>query len=153
MSLTEKTNNPLDLSSIRLGIVCPMANEKESAEKFVGEVLLKCRPFNFKTITLFIIFDNSCTDGTMDILKDSFKDDPEVKIIYAPENLNVVDAYLCGYNKAISERNDWILEIDAGFSHQPSDIPLFFETMHQGFDCVFGSRFMEGGVYSYNNIY
>jgi dolichol-phosphate mannosyltransferase len=43
---------------------------------------------------------------------------------------------------------DWILEIDAGFSHQPSDIPQFFEKMRQGYDCVFGSRFCEGGTIS-----
>src|SRR5215471_1274866 len=36
-------------------------------------------------------------------------------------------------------------EIDAGFSHQPSDIPQFFEKMLEGYDCVFGSRFCHGG--------
>ncbi|HEX8722601.1 MAG TPA: hypothetical protein VF736_18435, partial [Pyrinomonadaceae bacterium] len=39
-----------------------------------------------------------------------------------------------------------VLEIDAGFSHQPSDIPRFFEKMSEGFDCVFGSRFCPGGA-------
>jgi dolichol-phosphate mannosyltransferase len=37
------------------------------------------------------------------------------------------------------------LEIDAGFSHQPENIPLFFEKMCEGYDCVFGSRFCAGG--------
>jgi hypothetical protein len=36
-------------------------------------------------------------------------------------------------------------EIDAGFSHQPSDIPRFFEKMREGYDCVFGTRFAKGG--------
>jgi dolichol-phosphate mannosyltransferase len=54
----------------------------------------------------------------------------------------VVDAYLRGYKEALDAGCDWILEIDAGFSHQPSDIPQFFSAMEQGMDCVFGSRFI-----------
>ena len=41
-----------------------------------------------------------------------------------------------------------MLEIDAGFSHQPADIPRFFEKMAEGFDCVFGTRFAHGGGFT-----
>jgi dolichol-phosphate mannosyltransferase len=59
-----------------------------------------------------------------------------------------VDAYVRGYREALSAGVDWILEIDAGFSHQPEDIPQFFAAMQQGYDCVFGSRFMKGGRFT-----
>jgi dolichol-phosphate mannosyltransferase len=100
-------------STIRLGIVCPMANERKTAESFVCDVLEECRKFKFKSICFF----NQC----------------------------VVDAYMRGYREAINSACDWILEIDAGYSHQPSDIPKFFKTMIQGYDCVFGSRFCPDG--------
>ena len=48
--------------------------------------------------------------------------------------------------EALDAGCDWILEIDAGFSHQPSQIGQFFEKMAQGYDCVFGSRFVKGGT-------
>ena len=57
----------------------------------------------------------------------------------------MVDAYLRGYREALAAECDWILEIDAGFSHQPDDIPQFFDKMDEGYDCVFGSRFCNGG--------
>jgi dolichol-phosphate mannosyltransferase len=71
--------------------------------------------------------------------------DPRLVPVWAPENRCVVDAYKRGYREAISAGADWVLEIDAGFSHRPSDIPLFFETMAQGYDCVFATRFAKGG--------
>ena len=56
----------------------------------------------------------------------------------------MVDAYLRGYREALANNSDWILEIDAGYSHQPADIPQFFEKMKDGYYCVFGSRFCRG---------
>ena len=56
-----------------------------------------------------------------------------------------MDAYVRGYREAIEAGCDWILEIDAGFSHKPDDIPQFFATMAHGYDCVFGAWFMAGG--------
>jgi hypothetical protein len=57
----------------------------------------------------------------------------------------VADAYVRGYREALAAGCDWILEIDAGFSHEPSDIGTFLEAMAEGRDCVFGSRFGAGG--------
>ena len=42
---------------------------------------------------------------------------------------------------------DWILEMDAGFSHRPEQIPGFLACIPEGFDCAFGSRFCEAGAY------
>jgi len=53
-----------------------------------------------------------------------------------------------GYREALDAGSDWILEMDAGFSHQPSEISQFFDTMAKGYDCVFGSRFCKGGKFT-----
>ena len=71
--------------------------------------------------------------------------DSRLKIVTPPENRNVVDAYLLGYREALAAGCDWILEIDARFSHDPAEIPQFFRAMEDGHDGVFGSRFMHGG--------
>jgi dolichol-phosphate mannosyltransferase len=60
----------------------------------------------------------------------------------------VVDAYKRGYREALNHDSDWILELDAGYSHLPSDIPVFFNKMMEGnYDCVFGSRFSVGSKF------
>jgi len=134
----------LKFSDIKLAVVCPMANEHDTAVDFVNAVLEKCR--GFKQATFFAVLDNKCTDGTFDLLKKLQGQQPQLNVLWAPENRCVVDAYIRGYQQALVAGSDWILEIDAGFSHQPSDIPLFLEKMSAGFDCVFGSRFCQGGT-------
>ncbi len=132
-------------SSISLGIVCPMANEENCAAAFVKEVLEKCRQEGFKSVTFFAVLDRKSTDKTRAILDDLFARETDLQVVWAPQNKCVVDAYLVGYSEALAAGCDWVLEIDAGFSHQPSDISQFFARMHQGYDCVFGSRFCRGG--------
>ena len=133
-------------SEISLGIVTPMANEEENAEAFVRDVLARCP--GFKRVVMLVVLDNVCRDATRRILEDLQRETPELQVIWAPENRNVVDAYVRGYREAIRAGCDWILEIDAGYSHQPADIPQFFDRMEEGLDCVFGSRFSQGGSIS-----
>jgi dolichol-phosphate mannosyltransferase len=133
-------------SETDLGIICPMANEQNTAVEFVKAVLDKCN--GFKSVNFFVVFDDSCKDGTVDLLRDFAKRANELKVVWAPENTCVVDAYIRGYKEALEAGCDWILEMDAGFSHNPEQIPQFFAKMAQGYDCVFGSRFCQGGQFT-----
>lgn len=136
-------DNRFRLRSINLGIVCPMANERDFVEPFVNLVLDQC--VDFKSVKFFAVLDKVSTDGTRDTLLSISKYKPQLCVVWSPENRCVVDAYVRGYKEALEAGCDWILEIDAGFSHQPSDIPKFFSKMLEGYDCVFGSRFCKGG--------
>lgn len=145
---TEKQGERAQLSNIKLGIVCPMANEETSAVRFVNAVLEQCAPRGFKSIVFFAVLDRVSRDRTRELLEELKRDRPQLEVVWSPENKNVVDAYVRGYHEALNAGSDWILEIDAGFSHQPSDIPQFFDKMLEGYDCVFGSRFCVGGKVS-----
>ncbi|MHC4396923.1 MAG: glycosyltransferase [Planctomycetota bacterium] len=123
-----------------------MANERVNAVEFVNSVLEQCK--DFKSVKFFVVFDKACKDGTFDMLKELQDKPPQLQLVWSPENKCVVDAYLRGYREALDTGCNWILEIDAGFSHQPSEIPQFFEKMAQGYDCVFGSRFCQGGEFT-----
>lgn len=131
---------------IRLGIVCPMANEGEAATAFVNAVLRQCS--GFATVTFFSVLDNATHDNSVELLRELAVSEARLRVVWAPENRGVVDAYIRGYREAIAAGCDWILEIDAGFSHQPEDIPQFFKEMQSGADCVFGSRFIEGSRFT-----
>lgn len=136
--------NPFhNISEVKLGIVCPMANERERAVEFIDAVLAQCN--GFKHVSFFAVLDNVSIDGTVEILRELENQQPKLKMVWAPENKCVVDAYARGYKEALNAGCDWILEIDASFSHQPYEIPQFFEKMLRGYDCVFGSRFCDGG--------
>jgi dolichol-phosphate mannosyltransferase len=129
-------------SESHLGIACPMANEGDSAVPFVKLVLERC--VGFRQTTFFAVLDNANRDNSLELLRSYAAAELRLRVVWAPENRCVVDAYLRGYHEALAAGCDWILEIDAGFSHQPEDLPKFFDAMTGGYDCIFGSRFMKG---------
>lgn len=136
-------SSPQVLENTHLAIVCPMANESSSAVQFVQQVLGFCQAF--RQVEFFTVLDKVSKDDTLERLRSLASEEPRLKPVWAPENRCIVDAYIRGYREAISSKADWILEIDAGFSHRPGDLPLFFETMARGYDCVFATRFAKGG--------
>lgn len=126
-----------------LAVVIPMANERATAVLLLREVVaqISC----LARFEVFVVFDRACTDGTLDVVRDYAKDQPAIRVIWAPENRSLVDAYVRGYGEALATSADWILEFDAGYSHSPIEIPRFIEAMKNGYDCAFGSRFCAGG--------
>jgi dolichol-phosphate mannosyltransferase len=73
------------------------------------------------------------------------KRDSRFITIWAPENRNIVDAYLRGYREALRDGNEIIIEMDAGMSHDPRALPMFLRVLNEGNECAFGSRFINGG--------
>ena len=106
-----------------LGIVCPMANEGADAVRFVKEVLAQCS--QVKHVVFFAVLDRATKDNSLELLRDYEKTEPRLQAVWAPENRGVVDAYVRGYQEALAAGCDWILEIDADFSHRPEDVPVF----------------------------
>ncbi len=117
-----------------------MANEGDEAVAFCKDVLDQCT--GFKQVSFFADFDRVTTDSSLEQMRDLARVEPRLSVVWAPENRSAVDAYQRGYREALGWGSDWILEIDAGYSHLPSDIPQFFDAMEQGMDCVFGSRIL-----------
>ncbi|MHC4293833.1 MAG: glycosyltransferase family 2 protein [Planctomycetota bacterium] len=146
MNNQENPDTSPEFYEIKLGIVCPMANESQTAQEFINQVIEHCK--NFKSVIFFSILDNKSSDGTYQLLKDWQQKPSELNLIWAPENKCLVDAYVRGYREALKAGCDWILEIDAGFSHKPEDTPQFFEKISEGYDCVFGSRYNSGGSFT-----
>lgn len=135
---------PAAFPDLFLGIVCPMANEAGTAVAFVRQVLARAAAVGYGRVRMFVILDRASTDDTRALLETETGLDPRLAVVWAPENRGVVDAYLRGYREALAAGCDWILEIDAGFSHSPDEIPRLCEAS-AGVDCVFGSRFGPGG--------
>jgi dolichol-phosphate mannosyltransferase len=122
-----------------------MANEEATAVEFTEQVLSYCDETGFASIQFFVIIDTASKDRTLEVMRAQALKQPKLRVIWAPENRGVVDAYVRGYRESLAAGCDWILEVDAGFSHQPADVPQFFAKMSEGYDCVFGSRLRRNG--------
>ena len=125
----------------KLGIVVPIANEQKTLAEFVARV----KPYLKNNDILIISVDNACKDSSRKLLADIRSQDKRVIEVWSPQNKCVVDAYFAGYRAALENDCDWILEMDAGFSHKPEEIPRFLCAMGLGYDYVGGSRYLSGG--------
>lgn len=128
----------------RMGIVSPMANEEANVDEFLQRVTKQLAPAD----RLFCVLDKVSKDRTRQKIEEFFRHDARVTLVWAPENRSVVDAYFRGYREALNQGCDWILEMDAGLSHSPEEIPRFVQAMLTGVDFAAGSRFMSGSNYS-----
>ncbi|HPN18899.1 MAG TPA: glycosyltransferase, partial [Chitinophagales bacterium] len=76
----------------------PMANEEQD---FVPFVDLLTRVMNvIGTGKIYFVIDNASKDKTLELAQDLAQKDPRFEVIWAPENKNVVDAYLTGFKVA-----------------------------------------------------
>lgn len=128
---------------MRLGVIVPLANESATIDEFLTRVTAHLGPDD----GVFCILDRVCKDDTRDKITAFGRKDPRVRLVWAPENRCVVDAYFRGYREALAAGSQWVLEMDGGLSHQPEEIPLFVRAMGKGYDYVGGCRFMRGGGY------
>ncbi len=143
ISDNEIIENDIDLKKNTLAIACVIANEKDSINRFITEMLSACKEFG--SVQFIAVFDKTDTDGTRALVELMAKSDPRISLVYAPQCNNVVDAILIAYQEAVNTGFDWILEINAGFRHQPDDLRKFLPYLLEGYGCIFGSRFMQNG--------
>lgn len=125
----------------KIGVVMPLANEAETIHALLQAVVGHLAPHD----RLFCVLDRVSVDGTRRCIEAAAAVDSRIVLVWAPENRCVVDAYVRGYREALDAGCEWILEMDGGGSHDPSEIPRFFEAMAAGFDFAAGSRFVAGG--------
>jgi dolichol-phosphate mannosyltransferase len=124
-------------------IVVPMANEEADFKPFIDMVdfvINELKPGN-----VYFIIDKVSSDRTLELCKELSAKDSRYVTIWAPENKNVVDAYLKGLKVAYDAGHEIIIEMDAGLSHDPRAIPMFLRVLNEGNECAFGSRFINGG--------
>ena len=122
-------------------VIIPTYNEKENIENIIRAVTALPEGFNV------LVIDDGSPDGTADIVKglmaEEFKD--RLFIVERQGKLGLGTAYIRGFQWAIEHEYDFIFEMDADFSHAPSDLPrLLVACRDEGFDMSIGSRYITG---------
>lgn len=124
-------------------MVVPMANEEPEFQPFVAAV--KRILDKLGSGTVYFIVDKVSKDATLQLCKACSAHDRRFVTVWAPENRNLVDAYLRGLKEAYDRGHQLIIEMDAGLSHDPAAIPMFLRVLSEGNECALGSRYINGG--------
>jgi glycosyltransferase involved in cell wall biosynthesis len=122
-------------------IVMPVANEENTMENVVNSIL----SLGYDNLFLYAVMDNYSKDNTEQILRDFEKRTDKVKCIFYKESKGVISCYLEGFRLALEDGAEHIIEMDGGGSHKTTEIPKFINKLNEGYECVWGSRFVEGG--------
>lgn len=131
-------------------IVMPVANEEKTMEQVLEDIL----KLPYEPLYLYVIMDSYSKDGTANIVKSyEQKTGGKIRYIFHEKSYGVISCYLEGYKRALLDGAEWIIEMDGGGSHLPGEVPQFIEKLEQGYECVWGSRFIEGGDISNHPLY
>lgn len=120
-------------------IVIPTYNERKNITALI-QALFKIK---IPHLEIIVVDDNS-PDGTANAVEELKKIYP-IHLIRRNRKLGLGSAYIAGFKKALALGADYIFEMDADFSHDPSDVPRLLSAAQSGADLVIGSRRMPGG--------
>ena len=123
-------------------VITPTYNEKENIENIIRKVFSLEKEFD-----MLIIEDNS-PDGTADIVKRLMQEFPDRLFIKERKGkLGLGTAYLDGFRWGMEHGYEYMIEMDADFSHNPDDLPRPYEACATGKgDVVVGSRYVDGKI-------
>jgi dolichol-phosphate mannosyltransferase len=95
-------------------------------------------------LQLLVVDDNS-PDGTGQVADRLASEHPgRFEVIHRPGKEGLGRAYVAGFTRALEKGADYIIQMDADFSHSPSYIPPMLEKI-KAYDVVVGSRYVRGG--------
>ena len=117
-------------------VITPTYNEAKNIEKFIENI----QKLN---LDLLIIDDNS-PDGTADIVKKFSSNFNSINLIVRDKKLGLGSAYRKGFKWAEENNYKYVVEMDADFSHQFSDLQNLLDQRRPN-RLVIGSRYIPGG--------
>ncbi len=115
----------------------PTYNECENLPLIVPQVFQQD-----PRIEILIVDDNS-PDGTGKLARDLADADPRVHVLNRPEKQGLGPAYRAGMQHALELGADFVVQMDADFSHPPETLVTMLEEIEQH-DVVMGSRYLNG---------
>ncbi len=121
-------------------IVIPTYNEANNLPLMVAELWA----LNIPDLSILVVDDNS-PDGTGQIAEELTQPRPgRLHVLHRPKKEGLGRAYIAGFQWALANGADLIIQMDCDFSHSPQHIPeMLAEIQHA--DVVVGSRYVRGG--------
>lgn len=123
-----------------LTVVIPTYNEAENLPALADQLWSLPLPG-----LRILIIDDGSPDGTGDLADRMARSHPgKLDVIHRAGKLGLGSAYITGFRRALEIGAEAIVQMDADFSHSPSYLPGFADTLELA-DAVSGSRYVQGG--------
>jgi dolichol-phosphate mannosyltransferase len=123
-------------------LVLPTYNEAENAEAIIEASLAALATTGEHRI---LVVDDNSPDGTGQIADRLAEQHDAVEVLHRPGKQGLGRAYIAGFQHALANGAERVMEMDADFSHDPQDIPRLVHEAKNGADLALGSRYIHGG--------
>jgi dolichol-phosphate mannosyltransferase len=121
-------------------VIIPTYNEKENIASIIETVMSLPSAFHV------LVVDDGSPDGTAQIVEGLMsKHSQRIFIEKRAGKLGLGTAYIHGFKWASKNEYDYIIEMDADFSHDPHDLERLLAACENGADVSVGSRYVPGG--------
>jgi dolichol-phosphate mannosyltransferase len=118
-------------------VIVPTYNESRNLPQIVPAILAQDVRLEV------LVVDDSSPDGTGALADDMAARNPRIHVLHRGEKEGLGRAYLAGFRWAMERGYEYILEMDADFSHDPKFLPRFLAAVEHA-DLVIGSRYKTG---------
>lgn len=122
-------------------VIIPTYKEKENVEKIIEAIMGLNQGFHI------LIIDDNSPDGTADIVKSLVP--KYLGNLFLEERsgkLGLGTAYIMGFKWGLKRGYQYLIEMDADFSHDPKDLQRLYDACkNDGADMSIGSRYVRGG--------
>lgn len=118
-------------------VVIPTYNECENLPLLLPQVLEQD-----PRIEILVVDDDS-PDGTGKIADELADEDPRIHVLHREHKEGLGPAYRAGIRQALSLGADWVVQMDADFSHPPETLQTMLAEI-ENYDVVMGSRYLDG---------
>lgn len=126
------------LSPRRLLITVCTYNERENLPLLIPEIFAHLPDAEILTI------DDNSPDGTGQLAEEFAAGNSRVHVLHRTGKLGLGTAILAGFRYAMEQNYEFVLNMDADFSHHPRYLPGLLELMDRC-DVAIGSRYVPGG--------
>jgi dolichol-phosphate mannosyltransferase len=126
--------------SEKLSIVIPAYNEGRNIVKCINELRATLREKHEIPYEIIVVNDNS-TDDTAELVRSEMAMDAAIRIVNRTPPGGFGRAVRSGMEAVTG---DVVVVYMADLSDSPEDVVAYYGKIREGYDCVFGSRFVKG---------
>jgi dolichol-phosphate mannosyltransferase len=125
----------------KLGIILPTYCEAQNIARLITEI--EALPIKAS----ILVIDDSSPDETAEIVRRLQTKHSNLLLLLRPQKSGLGSAITDGFRTFLALKNppQFVVTMDADYSHNPADLPRLVSSVGDGCDLVVGSRYCKGG--------